>query len=143
MTITTRDPNRASHEARARGEENPSWATHRRMFGHLARAAGVATLAVEYGLVPDHVFPSQLDAMVTAYEWLLGRGAIRVAVTGDSCGATLALALRARDEGLQPSRLLEGSDTGRTAGEAYVVALWGTCPGTTVGNRLEILGYSL
>ena len=89
------------------------------------------------------MFPSQLDAMVTAYEWLLGRGAIRVAVTGDSCGATLALALRARDEGLQPSRLLEGSDTGRTAGEAYVVALWGTCPGTTVGNRLEILGYSL
>ena len=88
MTITTTDPNRALWEARARGEETPTWesltsepdgieqdtvdvpagqwlrpadavtgpvvlaihgggfvsgsvATHRRMFGHLARAAGV------------------------------------------------------------------------------------------------------
>jgi acetyl esterase/lipase len=30
-----------------------SAATHRRMFGHLARAAGIATFAVEYGLVPE------------------------------------------------------------------------------------------
>jgi epsilon-lactone hydrolase len=86
-----------------------SVATHRRLFGHLARAAGAATLAVEYGLVPDHVFPSQLDTVVAAYKWLLDRGATRVAVTGDSCGATLALALalRARDEGLpRPASLL-------------------------------------
>jgi epsilon-lactone hydrolase len=86
-----------------------SVATHRRMFGHLARAAGVATLAVEYGLVPDHVFPSQLDTVAAAYRWLLDRGADGVAVAGDSCGATLALALavRARDEGLpRPASLL-------------------------------------
>jgi epsilon-lactone hydrolase len=86
-----------------------SAATHRRLFGHLARAAGAATLAVEYGLVPDHVFPSQLDTVVAAYQWLLNEGATRIAVTGDSCGATLALglALRARDEGLPaPASLL-------------------------------------
>jgi monoterpene epsilon-lactone hydrolase len=156
MTITTTDPNRALWEARAHGEETPTWeslasepdgieqdtvdvpaglwlrppdavtgpvilaihgggfvsgsvATHRRMFGHLARAAGVAMLAVEYGLVPDHVFPSQLDTIVAAYGWLLDRGHTRVAVTGDSSGATLALglALRARDEGLpRPASLL-------------------------------------
>lgn len=156
MTITTTDPNRALWEARAHGEETPTWeslscepdgieqenvdipaglwlrppgaatgsvvlaihgggfvsgsvATHRRMFGHLARAAGVATLAVEYGLVPDHVFPSQLDTVVAAYRWLLGRGTTGVAVAGDSSGATLAmgLALRARDEGLpRPASLL-------------------------------------
>jgi acetyl esterase/lipase len=81
-----------------------SAATHRRMFGHLARATGVATLAVEYGLVPEHVFPSQLDTVTAAYRWLLDQGATRVALTGDSCGATLALALavRARDEMLPP-----------------------------------------
>jgi len=85
-----------------------SAATHGRMFGHLARAAGTAMLAVEYGLVPDHVFPSQLDAMVAAYERLLDRGATRVAVTGDSCGATLALSLavRVRDLGLPPPAAL-------------------------------------
>src|ERR1039457_6421715 len=127
MTITTRDPNRALWEARARGEDIPTWeslspepagieqesvdvpaglwlrppdaatgpvvlaihgggfvsgsvATHRRMFGHLARAAGVATLAVEYGLVPDHVFPSQLDTMLAASGQLLDRGPPRVGV---------------------------------------------------------------
>lgn len=155
MTITTTDPNRALWEARAHGEETPTWeslasepdgieqdtvdvpaglwlrppeavtgpailaihgggfvsgsvATHRRMFGHLACAAGTPMLAVEYGLVPDHVFPSQLDTMVAAYGWLLDRGHTRVAVTGDSSGATLALglALRARDEGLPRPALL-------------------------------------
>ena len=83
--------------------------THRRMFGHLARAAAVSVFAVEYGLVPEHVFPSQLDTVTTAYRWLLDRGATRVAVAGDSCGATLALALavRARDTGLaMPAALL-------------------------------------
>ncbi|GIG23566.1 hypothetical protein Cch01nite_42900 [Cellulomonas chitinilytica] len=78
--------------------------THRRMFGHLARASGVATFVVEYGLVPGHVFPSQLGTVTAAYRWLLDGGARRVAVAGDSCGATLALALavQARDDGLPP-----------------------------------------
>jgi epsilon-lactone hydrolase len=86
-----------------------SAASHRRMFGHLARASGASTLAVQYGLVPDHVFPSQIDAITRAYCWLLDCGAVSVAVAGDSCGATLALALaqRARDTGLAlPASLL-------------------------------------
>src|SRR4051794_21179512 len=76
--------------------------THRRMFGHLARASGASTFVVGYGLVPDHVYPSQLDSVTTAYRWLLDRGATRVSVTGDSCGATLAvsLAVRAREIGI-------------------------------------------
>lgn len=83
--------------------------THRHMFGHLARASGVSTFAVEYGLAPEHVFPSQIDTVTTAYRWLLDRGAKCVAFAGDSCGATLALAvaLRARDTGLAlPASLL-------------------------------------
>ena len=156
MTTTTRDPNRALWEARARGEQTPAWetlatepdgveteavdapaglwlrppdapvgpvilaihgggfvsgsaATHRRMFGHLARAAGVSTFAVEYGLVPEHVFPSQLETVTAAYRWLLGSGAAPIGVVGDSCGATLAvgLAVRIREEDLlAPASLL-------------------------------------
>nr|CEL17919.1 putative esterase [Kibdelosporangium sp. MJ126-NF4] len=86
-----------------------SAATHRRMFGHLARAAGVSVFAVEYGLVPEHVFPSQLDTVMAAYQWLLGSGAGPVGVAGDSCGAMLAvgLAVRAREEKLaMPTSLL-------------------------------------
>jgi epsilon-lactone hydrolase len=59
--------------------------------------------------VPEHVFPSQLDTVTAAYRWLLDQRATRVAVAGDSCGATLALALavRARDERLPlPASLL-------------------------------------
>ncbi|MBO9555999.1 alpha/beta hydrolase [Cellulomonas sp.] len=82
--------------------------THRRTFAHLARAAGVAAFVVEYGLVPDHVYPSQLVAVTDAYQWLLDQGAGRVALAGDSCGATLALALavHARDDGLPPPAAL-------------------------------------
>jgi monoterpene epsilon-lactone hydrolase len=75
-----------------------SIATHRRLFGHLALVSGTTTLAVEYGLVPEHVYPAQLDQVSAAYQTLAGR---RVALVGDSCGATLALglALRAGDAG--------------------------------------------
>jgi epsilon-lactone hydrolase len=86
-----------------------STATHSRMFGHLARAAGVTTFAVEYGLVPEHVFSSQIDTVTAAYRWLLAGGAGPVGVAGDSCGATLAvsLAVRARQEDLPtPASLL-------------------------------------
>jgi acetyl esterase/lipase len=79
------------------------------MYGHLAHASSVSTFVVEYGLVPEHVFPSQLDTVTKAYRWLVDGGATRVAVAGDSCGAGLAVALavRARDAGLQtPAGLL-------------------------------------
>jgi acetyl esterase/lipase len=70
--------------------------THAHMFGHLSRATGWPAFAVEYGLVPEHVFPSQLNTAVAAYRWLLAGGATRIAVVGDSCGATLAVGLAAR-----------------------------------------------
>ena len=67
-----------------------SISTHRRMFGHLALAAGMATLVMEYGLVPEHAYPAQLDQVSGAYRTVAGQ---RVAVVGDSCGGTLALGL--------------------------------------------------
>ncbi|WP_250029371.1 alpha/beta hydrolase [Paractinoplanes maris] len=70
-----------------------SIATHRRMFGHLALASGLTTLVVEYGLVPEHVYPAQIEQVGQVYRGLAGR---RVALAGDSCGATLALELALR-----------------------------------------------
>jgi acetyl esterase/lipase len=88
--------------------------THHRMFGHLAAASGIPTLAIDYGLVPEHTFPSQADTVFEAYRELLvseeqGSRARRIAVVGDSSGATLAVgaAARARDEGIPvPAGLL-------------------------------------
>ncbi|MCM4078583.1 alpha/beta hydrolase [Paractinoplanes hotanensis] len=59
-----------------------SIATHRRMFGHLALASGLTTLVVDYGLVPDHVYPAQIEQVGAIYRRPAGR---RVALAGDSC----------------------------------------------------------
>jgi monoterpene epsilon-lactone hydrolase len=77
--------------------------THRKLFGHLAKAVGARALLVDYRLAPAHVFPAQLDDATIAYKWLLDQGAGHVAVAGDSSGGGLALALmlRARAEGVR------------------------------------------
>ncbi|MBL7262279.1 alpha/beta hydrolase [Paractinoplanes lichenicola] len=79
-----------------------SIATHRKMYGHLALAAGLNTLVVDYGLVPEHVYPSQLNHVRRIFDQVEGRvegrleGQVegRTAVVGDSCGATLALDIK-------------------------------------------------
>ncbi|WP_129663832.1 alpha/beta hydrolase [Phytoactinopolyspora endophytica] len=81
-----------------------SVSTHGKLFGHIAVAAATSAYAVEYGLVPDHVYPSQIDAVTAVYRRIAADRP--VALLGDSAGGTLALgiALRARDEGLPRPR---------------------------------------
>jgi monoterpene epsilon-lactone hydrolase len=79
--------------------------THRKMFGHLAKAAGTRALLVDYRLLPDGgAYPIPVDEVAAAYRWLLDQGtaASQVAFAGDSVGGWLALAvqLRAREQGL-------------------------------------------
>lgn len=78
--------------------------THRKMFGHLAKAVGARALVVDYRLLPAGVHPAPVDDVVAAYRWLLDQGvdARHVAFTGDSAGGGLAITaqLRARDQGL-------------------------------------------
>jgi len=78
--------------------------THRKMFGHLAKAAGARALVVSYHLLPEGVFPVPADDVTNAYRWLLDQGisASRIAFAGDSVGGWLAVIvqLRAREQGL-------------------------------------------
>jgi epsilon-lactone hydrolase len=79
--------------------------THRKLFGHLAKAAGVRALAVGYRLLPQGGgYPVPVDEGETAYRWLLGQGvtAGRIAFAGDSVGGWLAVTvqLRALEQGL-------------------------------------------
>ena len=79
--------------------------THRKMFGHLAKAAGARALLVSYRLLPEGgVYPAPVDDVEAAYRWLLDQGtaAGHIAFAGDSAGGWLALTvqLRAREQGL-------------------------------------------
>lgn len=79
--------------------------THRKMFGHLAKATGARALLVDYRLLPEGgAYPVPVDEVEAAYRWLLEQGtaAGHVAFAGDSVGGWLAVTvqLRARDQGL-------------------------------------------
>lgn len=62
----------------------------------LARRSGCLVLSVDYRLAPEHPFPAPVDDALDAYRWLsrhaalLGADPTRLALYGDSAGATLS-----------------------------------------------------
>jgi epsilon-lactone hydrolase len=75
---------------------------YRHVTWRIAESACARVLAVDYRLAPEHPFPAALEDAVSAYHWLLARGADprQIAVMGDSAGGGLAfsLMLRLRDD---------------------------------------------
>lgn len=77
--------------------------TYRHLTWRLATAARARLLVIDYRLAPEHPFPAALEDAMAAYRWLLTHcDPQHIVVMGDSAGGglTLALLLRARDEGL-------------------------------------------
>jgi len=78
-----------------------------------AADAGVAMVAVDYALAPEHRFPTQIEQARAALVWLhanaddLGIDADRIGVAGTSAGASIAAALTLanRDGSRLPIRL--------------------------------------
>ena len=78
--------------------------THRKVYGHLAKAVGCRALIPHYRRAPEHVHPAPVDDATTCYRWLLEQKIKpqHIALTGDSAGGALAVTtlLRARERGL-------------------------------------------
>jgi epsilon-lactone hydrolase len=65
----------------------------RNMVGHIATHSGTGAFAPDYRLAPEHPFPAALEDVRASYFGLLELGYRKIAVTGDSAGGNLALAL--------------------------------------------------
>ena len=76
----------------------------RKIAGHLAKAAGVRALVLDFRHAPENKFPAQQDDVEMAYRWLLAQGyrPEKIASCGHSIGGNLAvsLAIRQRDQGM-------------------------------------------
>lgn len=86
------------------GYSGGSMYSHRKLFGHIAKAVGCSALIVHYRRTPESIHPGPVNDCVTTYEWLLDQGykPENIAITGDSAGGALAITtmLAARDKGL-------------------------------------------
>jgi acetyl esterase/lipase len=83
--------------------------SHRAITSKFAGITGCAVLAIDYRLMPEHLYRDCIEDCRTAYRWILengpdGPGEIRqLFVGGDSAGGNLTLSLAAwiRDNGLR------------------------------------------
>ena len=86
--------------------------THRAFLSEIALRTQMQILHIDYPLAPEQRFPDIGDAIYDVYQMLLDQGTLPkdIIISGDSCGANLALslALRLKDEDptLLPSGLI-------------------------------------
>ena len=75
----------------------------RKPAAHIAKAARMRSLVINYRRSPEHKFPAQIEDVERAYDWLLSQGyrPENIASVGHSIGGNLAvsLAVRLRDKG--------------------------------------------
>lgn len=72
--------------------------THRKMYGHLAKAAALRALLVGYSRIDQAPWPAQLDQLINACLWLVATGVdpARILLVGDSAGGLLTIAALVR-----------------------------------------------
>jgi monoterpene epsilon-lactone hydrolase len=99
------DPDRVIVALHGGGFVGGSIYTHRKMYGHLAKAAGVRVLLATYRFAPEFRFPAQIEDGLTAFRWAAAQ-ARKVALTGDSSGGGLAVQVALREPAVAALLLL-------------------------------------
>lgn len=79
--------------------------SHRKLYGHVARATGCRAAIIDYARAPEHPHPAPVEDVVRAWAGLLNAGEAQpgeVAFVGDSAGGALTITamLLARSRGL-------------------------------------------
>lgn len=97
------DPNCVLLHSHGGGTVVISMHTDRKAIGHIAKAAGIRALVLNYRRAPEHKFPAQVDDLEKVYHWLVAQG-IRpenIASSGESIGGNFAvrLAVTLREKG--------------------------------------------
>lgn len=75
------------------GFSSGSIRTHSLLAGSLAKAASSDVMLIDYRLMPEYGYPSQINDALTAYRWLLDNGYRNenIVVAGDGAGGNLAI----------------------------------------------------
>jgi acetyl esterase/lipase len=68
-----------------------SASAYRNFVGRIAEQAQATTFIADYALAPERPFPAAMNDLRALHEGLLARGYERIALSGDSAGAGLAL----------------------------------------------------
>lgn len=84
--------------------------THRAFMSQIAVRTQMQVLHLDYPLAPEHPHPVALESIYSVYCQLLEQGiqAKDIIVSGDSCGANLALALALKLKQINPKNLPSG-----------------------------------
>jgi len=72
---------------------------YRHLVGHIAARVGARVFIPDYRLAPENPFPAAIDDALACYRGIARGGVRRIALTGDSAGGNLALALASRVSG--------------------------------------------
>ena len=84
--------------------------THRAFLSEIAVRTQMQVLHLDYPLAPEHQYPEASEAVYDAYLQLLSQGILPkdIIISGDSCGANLALALALKLKNEDPELLPSG-----------------------------------
>jgi acetyl esterase/lipase len=72
---------------------------YRHLVGHIAARVGARAFIPDYRLAPENPFPAAIDDALACYRGIARGEVRRIALTGDSAGGNLALALASRVSG--------------------------------------------